>query len=150
MRKDGKNAHRQYLNKSNRLKADDMHTLGPNSYALLRHELQQEDPNKEPLSQAKVYIKSRIRNPKRKYKTSYQKPKQNMEKMEALSAQQHEGATYQDSYYKVIKKSEHSGRLRLYGTSVTKSTMKRGNNSNFMLPKQFLQCMERDWVERIQ
>ncbi|KAL2898098.1 large T: Large T antigen [Bienertia sinuspersici] len=26
-------------NKSNRLKADDMHTLGPNSYALLRHEL---------------------------------------------------------------------------------------------------------------
>ncbi|KAL2900367.1 hypothetical protein RDABS01_025449, partial [Bienertia sinuspersici] len=26
-------------NKSNQLKADDMHTLGPNSYALLRHEL---------------------------------------------------------------------------------------------------------------
>ncbi|KAL2894402.1 Homeobox protein Nkx-6.1, partial [Bienertia sinuspersici] len=65
-------------NKSNRLKADDMHTLGPNSYALLRHELQQEDPNKEPPSQAKVYIKSRTRNPKRKYKTSYQKTKQNM------------------------------------------------------------------------
>ncbi|KAL2893385.1 60S ribosomal protein L5, partial [Bienertia sinuspersici] len=60
-------------NKSNRLKADDMHTLGPNSYALLHHELQQEDPNKEPPSQAKVYIKSRPRNPKRKYKTSYQK-----------------------------------------------------------------------------
>ncbi|KAL2894874.1 Pyruvate phosphate dikinase [Bienertia sinuspersici] len=65
-------------NKSNRLKADDMHTLGPNSYALLRHELQQEDPNKEPPSQAKVYIKSRTRNPKRKYKTSYQKTKHNM------------------------------------------------------------------------
>ncbi|KAL2904514.1 Taste receptor type 2 member 13, partial [Bienertia sinuspersici] len=64
-------------NKSNRLKADDMHTLGPNSYALLRHELQQEDPNKEPPSQAKVYIKSRKRNPKRKYKISYQKTKQN-------------------------------------------------------------------------
>ncbi|KAL2944296.1 Phytoene synthase 1 chloroplastic, partial [Bienertia sinuspersici] len=65
-------------NKSNRLKADDMHTLGANSYALLRHELQQEDPKKEPPSQAKVYIKSRTRNPKRKYKTSYQQTKQNM------------------------------------------------------------------------
>ncbi|KAL2938246.1 hypothetical protein RDABS01_021695 [Bienertia sinuspersici] len=62
-------------NKSNRLKADDMHTLGPNSYALLRHELQQKDPNKEPPSQAKVYIKSRTRSPKRTYKTSYQKTK---------------------------------------------------------------------------
>ncbi|KAL2932924.1 D-alanine--D-alanine ligase [Bienertia sinuspersici] len=54
-------------NKRNRLKADDMHILGPNSYALLRHELQQEDPNKEPPSQAKVYIKSMTSNPKRKY-----------------------------------------------------------------------------------
>ncbi|KAL2933193.1 ATPase WRNIP1, partial [Bienertia sinuspersici] len=73
-------------NKSNRLKADDMHTLGPNSYALLRHELQQEDPNKEPPSQAKVYIKSRTRNPKRKYKTSYQKTKQNMVSWNASTA----------------------------------------------------------------
>ncbi|KAL2905647.1 Filamentous hemagglutinin [Bienertia sinuspersici] len=73
-------------NKSNRLKADDMHTLGPNSYALLRHELQQEDPNKEPPSQAKVYIKSRTRNPKRKYKTSYQKTKQNMLSRNASTA----------------------------------------------------------------
>ncbi|KAL2899454.1 Homeobox protein Nkx-6.1 [Bienertia sinuspersici] len=73
-------------NKSNRLKADDMHTLGPNSYALLRHELQQEDPNKEPPSQAKVYIKSRTRNPKRKYKTSYQQTKQNMVSWNASTA----------------------------------------------------------------
>ncbi|KAL2929426.1 Proteasome activator complex subunit 4, partial [Bienertia sinuspersici] len=73
-------------NKSNRLKADDMHTLGPNSYALLRHELQEEDPNKEPPSQAKVYIKSRTRNPKRKYKTSYQKTKQNMLSRNASTA----------------------------------------------------------------
>ncbi|KAL2897786.1 Cathepsin B-like cysteine proteinase [Bienertia sinuspersici] len=73
-------------NKSNRLKADDMHTLGPNSYALLRHELQQEDPNKEPPSQAKVYIKSRTRNPKRKYKTSYQQTKQNMLSRNASTA----------------------------------------------------------------
>ncbi|KAL2925951.1 DNA replication and repair protein RecF [Bienertia sinuspersici] len=73
-------------NKSNRLKADDMHTLGPNSYALLRHELQQEDPNKEPPSQAKVYIKSRTRNPKRKYKTSYQQTKQNMFSRNASTA----------------------------------------------------------------
>ncbi|KAL2921864.1 Fanconi anemia group M protein [Bienertia sinuspersici] len=76
-------------NKSNRLKADDMHTLGPNSYALLRHEL---------------------------------------EKMEALNAQQHEeGATYQDPYYDMIK-----------------------NPSTVVVYAFMGQCIERDWVERLQ
>ncbi|KAL2900633.1 DNA-directed RNA polymerase subunit beta', partial [Bienertia sinuspersici] len=40
-------------NKRNREKLDDMHTMGPSSYAVLRHKLKQEDPNKQEPSKAK-------------------------------------------------------------------------------------------------
>ncbi|KAL2894198.1 Guanosine-5'-triphosphate 3'-diphosphate pyrophosphatase [Bienertia sinuspersici] len=65
-------------NKRNREKLDDMHTMGPSSYAALRHKLKQEDPNKQQPSKAKVYLESRIRNPKKTYKTSYENTKANM------------------------------------------------------------------------
>ncbi|KAL2928001.1 UDP-N-acetylmuramoyl-L-alanyl-D-glutamate--L-lysine ligase [Bienertia sinuspersici] len=65
-------------NKRNREKLDDMHTMGPSSYAALRHKLKQEDPNKQEPSKAKVYRESRIRNPKKTYKTSYGNTKANM------------------------------------------------------------------------
>ncbi|KAL2897333.1 Zeaxanthin epoxidase chloroplastic, partial [Bienertia sinuspersici] len=53
-------------NKRNREKLDDMHTMGP------------KDPNKQEPSKAKVYRESRIRNPKKTYKTSYGNTKANM------------------------------------------------------------------------
>ncbi|KAL2931275.1 2 3-dihydroxyphenylpropionate/2 3-dihydroxicinnamic acid 1 2-dioxygenase [Bienertia sinuspersici] len=65
-------------NKRNREKLDDMHTMGPSSYAALRHKLKQEDPNKQEPSKVKFYRESRIRNPKKTYKTSYGNTKANM------------------------------------------------------------------------
>ncbi|KAL2904346.1 Extracellular matrix-binding protein ebh, partial [Bienertia sinuspersici] len=65
-------------NKRNREKLDDMHIMGPSSYAALRHKLKQEDPNKQEPSKAMVYRESRIRNPKKTYKTSYWNTKANM------------------------------------------------------------------------
>ncbi|KAL2893950.1 50S ribosomal protein L13, partial [Bienertia sinuspersici] len=65
-------------NKRNREKLDDMHTMAPSSYAALRHKLKQEDPNKQEPLKAKVYRESRIRNPKKTYKTSYGNTKSNM------------------------------------------------------------------------
>ncbi|KAL2905170.1 putative glutamate--tRNA ligase cytoplasmic, partial [Bienertia sinuspersici] len=64
--------------KRNRQVLDDMHTMGPKSYAILRHKLQQEDPNKQEPSKAKLYKNSRIRNPNKTYKASYGKTKANM------------------------------------------------------------------------
>ncbi|XP_056689379.1 uncharacterized protein [Spinacia oleracea] len=70
-------------NKRNRQMLEDMHTMGPKSYALLRHKFasifRQEDPNKQEPSQAKVYKASRSRNPKKTYKTSFKKTKDNIE-----------------------------------------------------------------------
>ncbi|KAL2897827.1 50S ribosomal protein L13, partial [Bienertia sinuspersici] len=62
-------------NKRNREKLDDMHTMGPSSYAALRHKLKQEDPNKQEPSKAKVYRESRIRNPKKHIKQVMGTPK---------------------------------------------------------------------------
>ncbi|KAL2905329.1 Caspase-2, partial [Bienertia sinuspersici] len=65
-------------NKRNQEKLDDMHTMGPSSYAALCHRLKQEHPNKQEPSKAKVYRESRIRNPKKTYKISYGNTKANM------------------------------------------------------------------------
>ncbi|KAL2904149.1 Regulator of telomere elongation helicase 1-like protein, partial [Bienertia sinuspersici] len=63
-------------NRANRQLADDMHTMGPTSYAFMREKLKQEDPNKEEPSKAKVYGASRKRKPGKSYKTNFAKTKQ--------------------------------------------------------------------------
>ncbi|KAL2921874.1 Fructose dehydrogenase cytochrome subunit, partial [Bienertia sinuspersici] len=65
-------------NKSNRQLLDDMHTMGPTSYAMLRQNLIEKDPNKEEPPKAKVYKESRKRKPGKSYKTSYEKTRQNI------------------------------------------------------------------------
>ncbi|KAL2896087.1 putative cell division protein WhiA [Bienertia sinuspersici] len=65
-------------NKANRQLLDDMHTMGPTSYAMLRQNLKEKDPNKEEPSKAKVYRESRKRKPGKSYKTSYEKTRQNI------------------------------------------------------------------------
>ncbi|XP_056682394.1 uncharacterized protein [Spinacia oleracea] len=130
----------------------DMHTIGPKSYALLRHKLQQEDPNKQEPSQAKVYKASRSRNPKKTYKTSFEKTKDNIVQMEALVSQQQEvGQKNADPYYEVIKKAEHIGRVRLFGKAVTKSDLKkRGKASGYTIPEEFLQSIQAMLIKQFQ
>ncbi|XP_021763843.1 uncharacterized protein LOC110728515 isoform X2 [Chenopodium quinoa] len=65
-------------NKDNRLMLDDMHTLGRKSFSILRHELRQQDPDKQEPSQAKVYKESRKRSSGKTYKTSCEKAKDNI------------------------------------------------------------------------
>ncbi|KAL2898074.1 ATP synthase gamma chain [Bienertia sinuspersici] len=65
-------------NKANRQLLEDMHTMGPTSYAMLRQNLKEKDPNKEEPSKAKVYRESRKRKPGKSYKTSYEKTRQNI------------------------------------------------------------------------
>ncbi|KAL2897350.1 Adenine deaminase [Bienertia sinuspersici] len=58
-------------NISNRQLGTDIHTMGPTSFAFMREQLKQEDPNKEEPSKAKVYGHSRKRKPGKSYKTSF-------------------------------------------------------------------------------
>ncbi|XP_021773732.1 uncharacterized protein LOC110737709 [Chenopodium quinoa] len=123
-------------NKDNRLMLDDMHTLGRKSFAFLRHELRQQDPDKQKPSQAKVYKESRKRSSGRTYKTSCEKSKENIAKMDALESSEHEdGNNYNDPYYEVIPTAKHKSRVHLYGSGVKKTDLKKkANKPDFIFP----------------
>ena len=73
--------------------------------------------------------------------------------MDALETQQSQGgeANIKDPYYEVIQKPEHSGRVRLFGKGVTKSTLKEtGSTTNkYIIPQEFLQSIQMQVVEDI-
>ena len=72
--------------------------------------------------------------------------------MEALESQEHEeGSKSKDPYCEVIKKPEHSGRIRLYGKGVTKTKLNDGENKpSFVFPQEFLQSIQRQVEEKLQ
>uniref|UniRef100_A0A803MJS2 Uncharacterized protein n=3 Tax=Chenopodium quinoa TaxID=63459 RepID=A0A803MJS2_CHEQI len=139
-------------NKSNRLMLDDMHTLGRKSYAILRHELQQQDPDKKEPSQAKVYKELRKRSAERTYISSFEKAKENIDKIDALeSAQsQEDGNVCNDPYSEVIPPPKRKSRLHLYGSGVKKSDLKnKDTKSNYILPEEFLVGIKTQLVQEI-
>ncbi|XP_021727396.1 uncharacterized protein LOC110694514 [Chenopodium quinoa] len=139
-------------NKSNRLMLDDMHTLGRKSYAILRHELQQQDPDKKEPSQAKVYKESRKRSAERTYISSFEKAKENIDKIDALeSAQsQEDGNVCNDPYSEVIPPPKRKSRLHLCGSGVKKSDLKnKDTKSNYILPEEFLVGIKTQLVQEI-
>uniref|UniRef100_A0A803N910 Transposase n=1 Tax=Chenopodium quinoa TaxID=63459 RepID=A0A803N910_CHEQI len=127
-------------NKDNRLMLDEMHTLGRKSFAILRHELRQQDPDKQEPSQAKVYKKSRKRSSGRTYKTSCEKAKENIAKMDAVESSQHEdGNNCNDPYYEVIRTAKRKSRVHLYGSGVKKTDLKKkANKPDFIFPEEFI------------
>ncbi|XP_019104833.3 uncharacterized protein LOC104893336 [Beta vulgaris subsp. vulgaris] len=139
------------INKGNRGSLDDMHTMGPKSYAMLRHKLQQEDPDKQEPSQEKVYKESRKRNPEKTYLTNNEKSISNIAKMDALQSVEHgEDGNTKDHYSEVIQDPVRKNRVRLYGRGVTKTDLKKKDtNSGFIFPQEFLQSMETQLVQKL-
>lgn len=73
--------------------------------------------------------------------------------MEALSAQVGgaEGSNCRDPYYDVIKKPEHSGRVRLFGDGVTKTDLKKkGKQSGCIYPQEFVGNIQMDLIKKLQ
>ncbi|CAH9074559.1 unnamed protein product [Cuscuta epithymum] len=124
----------------------DMHTMGPSSYALLRHELQQEDQNKLTPTQAKVYKESRKRDPDRMYKTNNEKTLQTIEEINVRESQHEEGDDKTcDPYCEVVD----NGHLRLYGRSMTKSKLKikpKDQKPSYICPPEFLESFKQDLI----
>ncbi|XP_048496641.1 uncharacterized protein LOC109133568 [Beta vulgaris subsp. vulgaris] len=71
--------------------------------------------------------------------------------METLASKEHEqGANSEDPYNQVIKKVEHSGRVRLYGKGVTKTDLKKGGTKCcYIIPQEFLQSIQTGLVEQL-
>lgn len=138
-------------NKDNQLMLDDMHTMGRKSYAILRHELQQKDPDKKEPSQATVYKDSRKRTVGRTYLTNHKKIEENIAKMDALESSQHEdGSNSKDPYSEVIPDPKHKSRVRLQGKGVKKSDLKKKEKqSDFIFPTEFLESMQAQLVQQL-
>ncbi|XP_021743438.1 uncharacterized protein LOC110729913 [Chenopodium quinoa] len=136
------------INKDNRLMLDDMHTMGRNSYAILRHKL---DPDKQEPSQARVYKESRKRTVGRKYLTNHEKIEENIAKMDALESSQHEdGSNSKDPYSEVIPDPKRKSRVRLQGKGVKKSDLKKKDKkSDFVFPTGFLESMQSQLVQQL-
>lgn len=76
--------------------------------------------------------------------------REKLEKMEAIKSQEHEGLNYKDAYGEVINKPEHSGRMRLFGKGVTKTTRRKvGKNSSYIFPLEFLQNMQSQVMDQV-
>lgn len=62
-----------------------------------------------------------------------------------------EGSNFRDPYYDVIKKPEHSGRVRLFGDGVTKTDLKKkGKQSGCIYQQEFVQKIQMDLIEKLQ
>ncbi|XP_056682689.1 uncharacterized protein [Spinacia oleracea] len=141
-------------NSENRLLLNDMHTMGRKGFAILRHELQEQDPDKQEPSQEKVYKESRKRVTGRTYLTNPEKIQENIVKIDALeSTQDGEGGTNsKDLISEVIQgpKSKSKSRVPLYGKGMTKSDLKKkGKKSGFLIPEEFLQSMKTKLVHQL-
>ncbi|XP_048503448.2 uncharacterized protein LOC104896806 isoform X2 [Beta vulgaris subsp. vulgaris] len=90
--------------RESRLIQTDRHTMGPTSFARKQHELQQQDAEKKPPSQALLYKETRKRKADKNYKTSFEPIQRNIEKMEEV--QKESQINGDDAYYKVMNKSE--------------------------------------------
>lgn len=134
------------INRNNRQKLQDIHTMGPKPYQLLRNQLQQNDPNKAEPTQHMVYKASRARDPNKLYKTDELKAKENIERMDALQSLVREENSF-DPYYEVIDKTEHHGRVRLYGKTMKNSSLSKKGNTSFILPEEYMENMQAMWYK---
>ena len=61
-----------------------------------------------------------------------------------------DGSNNRDPYFDVITKKEHSGRLRMHGLGVTKSTlMKRNSNAPYVLPPVFIENITQQFEKKV-
>ena len=70
--------------------------------------------------------------------------------MKAIESQEHQGSNYKDAYSEVINKPEHSGRVRMYGKGVTKTSLRKvSTNSSYIFPPEFLHNMQSQVMDQV-
>ncbi|XP_016450409.1 uncharacterized protein LOC107775213 isoform X2 [Nicotiana tabacum] len=109
------------INKENQKKLTDPHTAGKISFAVIRNELEK---IKESISLKEMFVATRARKPGRLYKDSDENTTSKIAEMEKIETQQSVDGSQSVDAFSSVMGPEHSGRLRLYGRGVTKTTLK--------------------------
>ncbi|KAK1429859.1 hypothetical protein QVD17_12141 [Tagetes erecta] len=117
-----------------RMSQKNMHTAGPKSFARIRDEMRNDNPNKELPSLSQIFERTRKRTEGRAYLDTYDDTAKKIEQMKNYKPLE-DGSALVDPF-KIVMNKEHDGYLRLYGKGVTKKMLKRveGGEEPYMIP----------------
>ncbi|GJT37722.1 transposase, Ptta/En/Spm [Tanacetum coccineum] len=114
-----------------RMSQKNMHTAGPKSFARIREDLKNKDPNKEPPTLTKMFECTRERTEGNVYVDTYDDTAEKIEQMKNYKPPENESSPT-DPFLAVMNK-EYDGHRRLFGRGVTNTLIKRvkaGGSSN--------------------
>ncbi|CAH1421292.1 unnamed protein product [Lactuca virosa] len=125
-----------------------MHTAGPKSFARIRDEMKNEDPNKEFPTLSQMFERTRKRTDGRVYVDTYDDM---ANKIEQMKKYEHvEGESDVVDPYMIVMKKENDGYRRLYGRGVTNRLIKKvgGGDASYMIPAGLMESFKANEVER--
>ncbi|GJR65177.1 transposase, Ptta/En/Spm [Tanacetum coccineum] len=102
-----------------------MHTAGPKSFARIREEMKNEDPNNEEPSLTQMFERTRQRKEGNVYADTFDDTENKIEKMWNYNPPEHESAPAHP-FLAVINK-EYDGHCRLFDRGVTNTLIKKVN-----------------------
>ncbi|GJT63167.1 transposase, Ptta/En/Spm [Tanacetum coccineum] len=105
-----------------------MHTAGPKSFARIREEMKNEDPNLEEPSLTQMFERTRQRKEGNVYADKYDDTENKIEKMRNYNPLEDESAPA-DPFLAVMNK-EYDGHRRLFGKGVTNTLIKKVNGDD--------------------
>ncbi|KAI3778817.1 hypothetical protein L2E82_08202 [Cichorium intybus] len=121
-----------------RMSQKNMHTAGPKSFARIREEMMNDDPNKEPPTLAQMFERTRRRTIGNKYIDTYDDTAKKIEQMKNYKPLE-DGSGPIDPFEATMGK-EYDGHRRLYGRGVTNRLIKKvsGDGTSYMVPDQLM------------
>nr|XP_033508557.1 uncharacterized protein LOC108942882 [Nicotiana tomentosiformis] len=99
------------------------HTAGKKSFALVRSKLENDKETSETLSSKELFVATRKRKAGRSYKCSDKDTTSKIAEMEEIDAQHNENGNESVEAFASVTGPEHTGRLRLYGRVVTRTSL---------------------------
>ncbi|GKA20105.1 transposase, Ptta/En/Spm, partial [Tanacetum coccineum] len=121
-----------------RLSKKNMHTAGPKSFARIREEMKNEDPNQDEPSLTQMFERTRQRKEGNVYADTYDDTENKIEKMRNYNPPEDESAPA-DPFLAVMNK-EYDGHCILFGRGVTNTLIKKvnGDGSASMVPREIV------------
>ncbi|KAL8239787.1 hypothetical protein R6Q59_016354 [Mikania micrantha] len=111
-----------------RMSQKNMHTAGPKSFARIREEMINDDPNKELPTLTKMFEHTRKRTEGRAYVDTYDDTERKIEQMKNYKSSENENASADP--FMIVMNKENSGYCRLYGRGVTNRLIKEINDGD--------------------
>ncbi|PWA77943.1 transposase, Ptta/En/Spm [Artemisia annua] len=126
-----------------------LHTAGPKSFARIREDMKNEDPNKEPPSLTKLFERTRERKKGHVYADTYDETERLIEKMKNYQAPKEEDGGGQDvsgpvDPFLVVMNKEYNGHRRLFGKGITHKLIKKvnGGETSYIVPTELMEYVK--------